>query len=245
MAPELRTALADDLEALIRLHDREMDCETLAAMKVADFPFCLALPPAGAAGEEAYANLQATLAAMTMPVSQAILDDLAADYAAIYLNNSIGASPYESVWLDNDHLACQQSMFELRELYAAAGLEVADWRRRYDDHLACQLQYLRHRLQQGEVDWAALAVFIDDHLGYWLPDFAQRITQFGKTDFYAGVAQVTYVWLERLRELLAEIHALPRPSREVLTDRIRRKLALDKAEVAPIKFMPGVQGPSW
>ena len=245
MAPELCTALADDIESLIRLHDREMDADTLAAMQAADFPFCSALPPAGEAGLEAYGNLQAVLATIPRPAPAAVLDDLAADYAAIYLNNSIGASPYESVWLDNDHLACQQSMFELRQLYAAVGLEVRDWRKRYDDHLVCQLQYLRHCLLREAVDWAALADFIDDHLGYWLPDFAQRVTRFGKTDFYDGVAQVTYVWLERCRELLAEIHALPRPPWEVLTDRIRRKLALDKAEVAPIKFMPGAQGPSW
>lgn len=245
MAPELCSALVDDLEALIRLHDREMDGMALAAMKAADFPFCLSLPPAGEAGEEAYTNLQAALAAIPQPATGAILDDLAADYAAIYLNNAIGASPLESVWLDNDHLACQHSMFELRELYAAAGLAVSDWRKRYDDHLVCQLQFLRHCLLQEGSNWEAIANFIDEHLGYWLPDFAGRVTQFGKTDFYAGVAQVTYVWLERLRQLIGEIHALPRPSRETLNDRIRRKLALDKAEVAPIKFMPGVQGPSW
>ncbi len=243
MAPELCTALADDLEALIRLHDRELDASTLAALQAADFPACLALPPAGVAGEAAYRHLQAALAAL--PQSTAALDDLAADYAAIYLNNSIGASPYESVWLDNDHLACQQSMFELREIYAAAGLAVADWRKRFDDHLVCQLQYLRHGLLLPVPDWQALTVFVDEHIGYWLPDFAQRVTQFARTDFYAGLAQVTWAWLERFRALLGVIHALPRPERQALTDRIRRKLALDRAEVAPIKFMPGAQGPSW
>jgi len=245
MVPELRSALAEDIEALIRLHDRELDGPTLAAMQAADFPFCLALPPEGVAGREAYENLRAALAAIATPVSATALDELAADFAAIYLNNSIGASPFESVWLDNDHLVCQQPMFELRELYAAAGLAVADWHRRYDDHIVCQLQYLHHQLGREKVDWAALAAFLDEHIGYWLPDFAQRVTQFGKTDFYAGVAQVTYVWLEQCRDLLAEIHDLPRPDRALVTDRIRSKLALDKAEVAPIKFMPGAQGPSW
>ena len=60
------------------------------------------------------------------------LDDLAADYAAIYLNNSLGASPYESVWLDDDHLACQRPMFELREIYAEAGFKAVDWRSRFN-----------------------------------------------------------------------------------------------------------------
>jgi TorA maturation chaperone TorD len=80
-------------------------------------------------------------AALTEPAS---LDELAADYAAIYLNNSLGASPYESVWLSDDHLACAAPMFELRELYAAAGLRAADWRSRFDDHFVLQLQYLQH-----------------------------------------------------------------------------------------------------
>jgi len=247
MAPELCLALADDLTQLIRLHDRELDAATVDALRQVDFPFSLALLPAGEAGEGAYALLQGALAEL-IPTA-AVLDDLAADYAAIYLNNSVGASPYESVWLDDDHLACQGPMFELRERYAAVGLQVADWRRRYDDHLVCQLAYLRHRLAAGGagamVDWADLANFIDEHLGYWLPDFARRVSRHGGTAFYAGLAEVTYVWLERWRDLLAEVGGLARPDREAVGQRIRRKFARDKAEVAPLKFMPGGQGPSW
>ena len=48
-----------------------------------------------------------------------------------------------------------------------------------------------------------------------------------------------------LRGLLGEIYELPIPSRDEMTARINRKLALDKAEVAPVRFMPGGQGPSW
>lgn len=245
MDRDLAAALADDLDAFIRLHDREADAELLAALQAAGFPDSLALPPAGAAGAQAYAALRQALAALGHPVGGAALDRLAADYAGIYLTNRCGASPYESVWVDDDHLTCQQPMFELRQRYAAAGLRVADQRRRYDDHLVCQLQYLRARLLAVDADWADLTVFMDEHLGYWLGQFAERVTQFGDTDFYAGVAQVTYVWVERCREVLDEIHGLPRPPRDVVTARVRRKMALDKAEVAPIKFMPGAQGPSW
>ena len=65
------------------------------------------------------------------------------------------------------------------------------------------------------------------------------------TRFYAALAELTYVWLLRFRELLGEIHDLPLPSREQMGEKINRKLALDKAQIAPIRFMPGVQGPSW
>ena len=238
MDNELFAALADDLEQLIRLHDRELDAATMRALRAADFPAGLALPPAGEAGQLAYANMAAALA------EPASLDELAADYAAIYLNNSLGASPYESVWLSDDHLACAAPMFELRELYAAAGLRATDWRRRFDDHFVLQLQYLQHLLRDPAAGEQA-AGFIDEHVGYWFPEFAQRVSLFCATPFYAALAELTHVWLLRLRGLLGEIYDLPIPSRDEMTARINRKLVLDKAEVAPLRFMPGGQGPSW
>jgi len=248
MEAELRDALVEDLDQLIRLHDRELDAEILAALKVAAFPNGLALSAADEAGRTAHSNMAAALHAMPT------LDELAADYAAIYLNNRFGASPYESVWLSDEHLACDRSMFELREIYAAAGWQVSDWRSRFDDHLVLQLQYLRQVLAsaapqgyflRGAVGPEKLAVFIDQHLGYWLPDWAQRVSAHCNTAFYAALAELTYVWLLRFRELLAEIHDLPLPSREEMGALINRKLALDKAEIAPIRFVPGIQGASW
>ena len=239
MEAELRNALVEDLDQLIRLHDRELDAEILAALKVAAFPNGLALSAADEAGRTAHSNMAAAL--HDMPT----LDELAADYAAIYLNNSFGASPYESVWLSDEHLACDRSMFELREIYAAAGWQVSDWRSRFDDHLVLQLQYLRQVLASAAVDPEKLAVFIDQHLGYWLPDWAQRVSTHCNTAFYAALVELSYVWLLHFRELLGEIHDLPLPSREEVGALINRKLALDKAEIAPIRFVPGIQGASW
>jgi TorA-specific chaperone len=239
MEAELRDALVEDLDQLIRLHDRELDAEILAALKAAAFPNGLALAAADEAGRAAYSNMAAAL--HDLPT----LDELAADYAAIYLNNRFGASPYESVWLGDEHLACDRSMFELREIYAAAGWQVSDWRSRFDDHLVLQLQYLRQVLASAVVDPEKLAIFIDQHLGYWLPDWAQRVSAHCNTAFYAALAELTYVWLLRFRELLGEIHDLPMPSREEMSALINRKLALDKAEIAPIRFVPGIQGASW
>ncbi|MGB7502190.1 MAG: molecular chaperone TorD family protein [Azonexus sp.] len=248
METELRDALVEDLDQLIRLHDRELDAEILAALKAAAFPNGLALAAADEAGRAAHSNMTAAL--HDLPT----LDELAADYAAIYLNNRFGASPYESVWLGDEHLACDRSMFELREIYAAAGWQVSDWRSRFDDHLVLQLQYLRQVLASaapqgyflgGAVDPEKLADFIDQHLGYWLPDWAQRVSAHCNTAFYAALAELTYVWLLHFRELLGEIHDLPLPSREQMSALINRKLALDKAEIAPIRFVPGIQGASW
>lgn len=239
MQSELRAALVDDLDQLIRLHDRELDVTTLAALKETAFPLGLALQPSGEAGELACANMAAAVQ------GDSSLDELAADYAAIYLDNSLGASPYESVWLSDDHLACAAPMFELRDIYAEVGLQVKDWRSRFDDHFVLQLQYLRHVLLSPAVNPAQLTQFNDEHIGYWFPDFAQRVSMQCGTPFYAALAELTHVWLIRFRALLDELYDLPIPAREQMSQRINRKLAMEKAEVAPIRFMPGAQGPSW
>ncbi len=239
MEAELCRALCDDLDQLIRLHDRELDAETLAALRESSFPEGLALLPEGDAATCAAENMRRAL------TENLTLDEVAADFAAIYLNNALGASPYESVWLSDDHLACSAPMFELRDLYAAAGLRVANRRSRFDDHLVLQLQYLRLVLERSTVDPEKTANFIDEHIGYWFPDFAQRVSRQCDTAFYAALVELTHVWLQRFRALFDEIHGLAKPLHAEISERINRKRVLDKAEVVPIKFMPGAQGASW
>ena len=132
---ELGLALAEDAEMLAALHDRELTAEMLAALREVRFPDNLGLLPGDAPMREAWR----LMAQAVEEAAAASLDDLAADYASIYLTGAYGASPSESVWTDDDHLACQDAMFALRRIYAEAGLAAADWRRRPDDHLVLQL----------------------------------------------------------------------------------------------------------
>ncbi len=241
METEFKAALAGDLAQLIRLHDRELDPATVDALKAVNFPQGLALLPGGESGALGLNNMAAAVA--ELDTSQ--LDLLAADFAAIYLNNRYSTSPCESVWLSDEHLACERPMFELREIYAAAGLQPADRGQRFDDHLVLQLHYLAHALSRPTVDGVQLAKFIDEHLGYWFPEFAQRVSLRCASFFYAALAELTHCWLINFRQLLADFYDQAVVDREIITQRIQRKLALDKAEIAPIRFMPGAQGPSW
>ncbi|NJD25692.1 MAG: hypothetical protein FIB06_09850 [Betaproteobacteria bacterium] len=245
MNAELRAALVDDLDQLLRLHDRELDGETLAALAAADFPLGLALMPRSDPLPAPWRQMADAVRGLPAVIDKAVLDELAADYAAIYLNQACGASPYESVWLDDDHLACQAPMFELRAIYAAAGLKVADWRQRFDDHLVLQLQYLRHVIATDAVDGLAMADFIDEHLGFWFPDFADRVAARCHTDFYAALAGLTCEWLRSFRFMLAALSGRPLPEHAEIAARIDRKRIRGRGEVAPLRFMPGAQGPSW
>jgi TorA maturation chaperone TorD len=147
-------------------------------------------------------------------------------------------------------------MFDMRELYAADGLAVPDWRMRPDDHLVFQLQFLAKRLERlsrlPEAEdpdiandlWLSLAALLDRHLLRWLPDLASRVSVRCDTEFYAALFLLTEDWCEQLRDLIAMHLDEPRPNKEELEALLRPK-HLDEVKSVPIQFMPGIGGPSW
>lgn len=243
-AEAIGEVIAEDAESLAALHDQELTPELLAALREAGFPDSLGLLPASASAAEAWRAMSLGLAELPAAPDTATLDELASDYAAIYLTGADGASPYESVWTDDDHLTCQAAMFQWRDLHSAAGLVATDWRQRADDHLVLQLLHIAHvaRHAATRADWRALARVLDEHPLRWLPDFAARVAARATLPFYAGLAVLTAAWLETLRELLATQLQEPRPSRAELEARLRPN---DPAPADPGPFLPGSNGPSW
>ena len=247
---ELRAALADDLESLVRLHDRELNAGLLDDVLSAGFPDGMALLPDEPV-RDAMRTALAHLANSRKTATAAAEDPLvwlAADYAAIYLNGACGASPYESVWVTDEHLTCQAPMFEMRQLYEQAGLAVDDWRKRYDDHFVLQFQFLANRLRNSSVELGWIGRCIDEHVGYWYGDFAEAVVKRADTDFYRALAALTADWLMGFRDLIEQVTGEPRTPREAMADRVKKKIALAAGELAPVKFVPGGRpdaGPSW
>jgi TorA maturation chaperone TorD len=241
---QFQHAVAADLLQLAVLHDRELDADTLAQLRAVGFPDNLAFRLESAMAGDARAWLKQALAQLSGPPSAAQLDELAADYAAIYLNHTVRASPYESVWIDEDGLAMQEPMFQIRAWYQRFGVEVADWRQRSDDHLVHQLEFVAHLLAQThETEAVAEAArFLDEHLLRWVGDFARRVATRAATPYYAGLGALTAAYLEELRDVLAEALAQPRPSKEDIDRRMKPK---HEAVIAmPEPYVPGAS-PSW
>ncbi len=234
-------AVVDDLRQLAVLHARELDADTLRALRAADFPAGLGLR-LDEAVQPVLAAVRDEVRGWPEPADAGLLDALAADYAAIYLNHSYLASPQESVWIDDEGLAMQRSMFQVRAWYRRFGLAVEDWRRCPDDHLAHQLQFIAWLLAERGADGLTDAArFMDEHLLRWLGRFAERVATRCQTPFYAGLALLTERYAERLRDLLAQLLDAPRPSAEEIEQRMK-----PKREVAPVpvRFVPGA-APSW
>ncbi len=202
---------AEDLRTLAWLHAKEHPPELLAELYANGFPDTLALVPADAPEVQAMAAALRALASSRcegegdLPYTDA--DQLAADYASIYLTHRLRASPHESVWRDEDHLMLQTPTFSVREFYRRHGVQVPDWRQRADDHLTHELEFVALLLERGQARDAAR--FLKTHLMSWLPQFAARVVQRADTPFYAALAALTLSACERCLHQLPGVVVLP------------------------------------
>lgn len=247
-------AWSDDAGTLALLHDRELGPDMLAGLRALAFPANLGMLPCGEKGRQVFEMMRWAMTSLPDLPDTAFMDNLAADFAAIYLTGALDASPFESFWVSDEHLLCQEAMFEMRALYSAEGLKAPDWRQRPDDHLVFQLQFLAKRLERiaggagtapGAGDeWRALALLLDHHLLRWLPDFARCVSQRCDSAFYAALALLTDVWCQQLRDAIARHLGEQRPTREEI-EASCRPATPDEVRPEPVRFMPGIGGPSW
>jgi TorA maturation chaperone TorD len=191
-------------------------------------------------GNDALTMMKQAMLELPAPLDQAELDTLAADFASIYLTYGYRASPYESVWRDEEQLERQVPMFEIGALYRQHGLVVANRQTMPDDHISLQLEFIAYLCEHAasEADLQAAADFMDQHLLLWIEDFAHCIAARCETLFYAGLVALTASYVDTLRDCLAHITGQPRPD---LTALEAEKPAVPEV---PLKFMPGI-APSW
>ena len=236
-------AVSDDIKLLACLNGNELTKDIVAQLRSIDFPLQLGLLLSEPKIEPALTTLSKTVKNWPNKLPQTEKDLLDMDFAGIYLNHAYRASPQESVWVDPENLAMQESMFQVRAFYTRHGLEAENWRIRPDDHLVTQLQFIAYVLSSntGLDSLRDMARFLDEHLLRWVVLFAERAASHCETPFYASLVLVTAYYLEEVRDLLAKILDEPKPSREEIDKRMK---SVSDAVIAPVKYMPGV-AESW
>ena len=228
---------ATALGIVIRLFDRELDRDALAALARDEVAGFVAGLFDGPQMQAALAEFRAALDALGPAPEAARLDLVAADYADIFLTHGHRAAPTASVWLSEDHTESNEPMFAARAWYAHWGVRVPDWRMRADDHIVAMLEFVQLLLENG--DGAALvdaAVFLDSQMGPWVGDFLGRVAAQADEPLYRAAATLCAAMLAEIRAELARITGIkedipPPPKRP---------------EIQPDEpaFLPGAS-PSW
>ena len=243
----IRFAAGGDLALLARLHGMELDGDLLERLKDAPFAELFALVPEDGMGREACEVIDRGWEVLDEGDPARLRDRLAADFAALYLTHRHRVSPDESVWLDEDGLARQKPMLEVREWYARFGVAAPDWRKVPDDNIALQLAFVSHLMTagDGEGGWLAApedaARFLDEHLLLWLDDFTSAAASRCHTPFYAGLAIFTAAWMRAFREMLARLTGIAPLTPEERA--ARRKRPGDSPQPPEGPYVPGM-GPA-
>jgi len=237
----VRAAFVQDLRFLAFLHGQELTGEVRRELAAHPFGSWLALNLRGRNTGDALKLLEEGLLRDEAMSEELQDNELAADYAAIYLTHQYRAAPTESVWLDEDGLERQAPMFAVRRWYERYGVQAENWRKLPDDHLALQIQFLAHLLDpERNFDNALVeaGTFLDRHLLLWIDRFAAQVVARCATPFYAGLALLSVIYLNEMRAIITGITGLER--------RIKDKTSKEdqSPDLPPSTFVPGT-GPVW
>lgn len=211
---------------LSRLYRSEVDAPLLDALTGMAFPVDAPQPQLS----EGYARLGAWLEGY----GEHALDDLAADYAAVFLAagsaDGSAAIPCESIYTSPRKIYMQEAWESVTALYRAHVLGKADGLDDLmEDHLALELAFMAHLI--GENDTRPQQEFLEGHLLNWVPDFVADIDRYARQDFYKAVGLITLGFLKLDLALLSglndpENHALQKaPSFSVRADRMENIFA--------------------
>ena len=201
MDNKMMTARANFYRFLSRLYLLEVDEALWNAMQNMTFPVDAAEGDMKAGFElmRGYldANAEGDLAA--------VLDDLAVDYARIFLSAGVAqgkaAFPYESVYTSRKHLVMQDSRMDVVALYAKRGVTPSkDNYHVPEDHLGYLCEYMAILIDEGAAD--EQKAFLKNHLLNWVSAFTVDMGKYAATDFYGGLAKLTRGFLLLEQEIM-------------------------------------------
>lgn len=195
----------------------EVDAEQLDALKKMTFPDIPVEDDPDLDLKEGYALVREYVES----ISADDLDDLAADYAKVFLaaGDATGraAFPYESVYVDKRHQVGGSTEIQMKALYLERGWEPdPDVYRTMYDNIGLMLEYmgiiceeLKEAVSCEDQDKVNSLVaeqgqFLKKHITNWVYSFTSDIIKFSETDFYRGIAKITNGFLKKETELLSE-----------------------------------------
>ena len=141
-----------------------------------------------------------------------LLQDLAVEYARLFLGPGKHISPHESVHHQRDDGQWGQlwgeSTAQVKKFIESSGLEFTSEYTGLPDHISVELEFMQHVVlsegQAWEADDNEMAIlclknekkFVDEHLSRWIPDFCEKVVETADWPFYREMARLTQTFIE-------------------------------------------------
>jgi putative dimethyl sulfoxide reductase chaperone len=213
---ELRQVMSERqvmYQFLARGFRKEVDHELLSEISEMDFSIN--------SGIEEFDQGFQKLDSFIHETNEATLDDLAADFARIFLGAGSGkpsaAFPYESVYTSPRGLLMQEARDKVVEIYRQEGLQLPANIHEPEDHIAFELSFVSHlcektgqALENQFTEAIACYLqmqsdFVEKHLCNWVPRLCQDVMNTAATDFYKALALITIGYLDIDRDLIVDL----------------------------------------
>ena len=148
-----------------------------------------------------------------------LIEDLAVEYARLFLGPDKHISPHESVHHDRDGgdwgTLWGKSTVEVKKFIESAGLEYISEYSGMPDHISVELEFMQQVTSREAQAWesndseGALYClkmekkFFDDHIIKWIPLFCDKITADAEMIFYREIAMLTKSFIELEKKEIA------------------------------------------
>ena len=142
------------------------------------------------------------------------------DYAALFVGPFLVPAPlYGSVYLEEKRQLMGDSTIDVHHHYLSLGLDLSPDFKEAPDHICAELEFMHVLISQGieaieAAEYAQLSesvrhqrVFLEKHLGAWMPAFTDKVIEHARTDYYRHLAAVTRTFVAEDMDGLPDLPA--------------------------------------
>lgn len=152
----------------------------------------------------------------------ALLEELAVEYAQLFLGPGPHVSPHASVHKEEEGPAAWGQLWgeetvRVKRFVEAAGLEYDAGYAGLPDHISVELEFLgrlaAHEAlawEEGDAESALFCLgverkFIDEHVRAWVPGFCDKVAEHARLPFYRNIATLTKAFIGFDRTVIGEM----------------------------------------
>jgi TorA maturation chaperone TorD len=139
-----------------------------------------------------------------------LLEDLAVEYARLFLGPGKHISPHESVHFQRDDGQWGKlwgaSTVEVKKFIESTGLNYTEEYKGLPDHISVEFEFMQQLTLHEEKVWKeadkaagyrrAEKKFVEEHLMRWIPGFCEKVIQEAELPFYRAMAALTRSFIE-------------------------------------------------